>query len=97
MSAVAISKLIDHVIQGAPGSVEAMHAGLLGPSVVGHLTMDDFPHLAVRLELLVPVFAGAIRNGAVGVNILLHGLPGSSKTQLAMVLAAVLHSRPSCD
>lgn len=87
-SAVSTYSAIDRVIQDAHGSTEALRAAVLGPCVTSPLTLEDFPHLSAGLETLVRVLSGAIRHKAVGVNILLHGRPGTGKTQLAMVLAA---------
>lgn len=87
-SAVSTYSAIDRVIQDAHGSAEALRKALLGPCVTSPLAVEDFPHLSNGLGTLVRVLSGAIRHKAKGVNILLHGRPGTGKTQLAMVLAA---------
>lgn len=54
------------------------------------LRLDEFGHLADRLEPLRAFLAGALATRTVGVNILLHGAPGTGKTSLAAALAADL-------
>jgi transitional endoplasmic reticulum ATPase len=53
------------------------------------LSLDDYPHLAAPLQRMRDYLAAAARDGA-GANILLHGPPGTGKSELARVLAAAL-------
>ena len=55
-----------------------------------HLTLSDYPHLQPGLDVLRPYLQHAVRTGRKGVNIFLHGPPGTGKSQLARVLAADL-------
>ena len=56
------------------------------------LDLDDYPHLATPLDLLLPYLRHAIESGRNGVNVFLYGPPGTGKTQLARVLAQRLES-----
>lgn len=53
------------------------------------LSLEDYPHLAAPLQRMRDYLAAAARDGA-GANILLHGLPGTGKSELARALAASL-------
>jgi len=52
------------------------------------LTLADYPHLDTSLDILVPYLKQVLRESRAGVNIFLHGPPGTGKSQLARVLAA---------
>ncbi len=60
------------------------------PSSPPELAMSDFLHMAPNLAILRPYLARSIECGRKGVNIFLHGDPGTGKNQLSKVLAAEL-------
>lgn len=63
---------------------------LLGEPVRSELEWRDFKHLDADRRHVREVLQGALGSGAAGVNVLLHGPPGSGKTEFAKVLAANL-------
>ena len=54
------------------------------------LALDDYEHVRPTLDILVPHMRKAIANGSAGVNTFIYGQPGTGKSQLARVIAALL-------
>lgn len=56
----------------------------------GHLCLDDYGHIQPTLDILLPYLQQAASSNQHGVNLLLHGAPGTGKSQLTRALAAHL-------
>jgi SpoVK/Ycf46/Vps4 family AAA+-type ATPase len=71
------------------------------PASPAKLKEDDFAHLDSDYRLLHKYLAQALVTGEVGVNILIHGKPGTGKSEFARLLAAsvdaVLHEVSCAD
>lgn len=79
-----------HSLQQSFAGPEALRAAIFGPPLAAELGWDDFAHLATDRDLIAGVLGGAARQGARGVNLLLHGPPGCGKTELCKTVAAHL-------
>lgn len=64
--------------------------GVILPCDPPSLTLDDYPHVKRDLDILHPYLRNALANTRQGVNIFIHGAPGTGKSQLARVLATKL-------
>lgn len=62
----------------------------VSPSTPPSLSLTDYGHLEDSLALLQPYLEQALAGGRVGVNVFLHGAPGTGKSELARAMAAVL-------
>ena len=91
---------LDQVLGLAAGTVDvfvemARLSDHLGPVVHGEpdraeFEWTDFDHVAESRDHVENVLRGALRAGETGVNIFLHGPPGTGKTELCQTMAARL-------
>lgn len=91
---------MERVLDKAPGNGPELIDLLVGVRQSAALELADFDHVA-DAALLVRLLRGALDRQAVGVNLLIHGPPGTGKTELARTLArevgADLHAVGECD
>lgn len=66
--------------------------GTVSAASPAHLKLADYNHINASLEILLPYLRHAAKTGRRGVNIFLHGAPGTGKSQLVRALADELGS-----
>ncbi len=64
--------------------------GIVNPAKAGHLQLSDYGHIQASMDILLPYLRKVVPEGRRGVNIFVHGVPGTGKSQLARTLAAEL-------
>ena len=65
---------------------------LLDAATPSELRWSDFDHVAGDRDHLERLLRGALRTGQKGVNVLVHGLPGTGKTEFCKTVAARLEA-----
>ncbi len=61
------------------------------PASSGQLTLADFAHLSKDIAVLRPYLELATRSEGRGVNVLIHGVPGTGKTEFVKALADAIN------
>lgn len=82
-----ISDTFAYTMAETDGEPEAMLRTIVSPGASPLLSIGHYAHIKKSLNGLRPYLAQAIASRQAGVNVLVHGAPGTGKTQLARVLA----------
>jgi transitional endoplasmic reticulum ATPase len=85
----AIRGRVSGVIQKGNADRNAIMEGLLRPAPKSQLDAADVGHMAAKVEAAVRILAGSCRENAKGVNLLLHGPPGTGKTETARLICGL--------
>lgn len=94
----ALCNLLD-VMPGIGGRMLTEEADTLSlfrnafaPAPPAELALTDYTHIQPDLDILLPYLKHALADAQPGVNIYLHGLPGTGKSQLTRTLAHELQA-----
>jgi SpoVK/Ycf46/Vps4 family AAA+-type ATPase len=82
-----LSEMFADSIYSADYDPVALIRDRVAPASPARLALEDFEHVTPSLTILRPYLKNALASRRQGVNIFLHGKPGTGKSQLARILA----------
>lgn len=91
--AFEVDRRIRDLLAADGGNPEDFFATTIRPSAEGQLSLEDYPHLRHLLPCWVAHLECALAERRAGVNVLIHGDPGSGTTALCRALARRLGAR----
>ena len=84
---VSVIDRLRRLATASGGGKLGAHELLLDAAPPGELEWSDFDHVAKARDHVEGLIRGALRAGAKGVNVLVHGEPGTGKTEFCRTLA----------
>jgi hypothetical protein len=76
----------DHIFSSEADPVTLLRE-TVAPSAAAQLKAQDYEHVRSVLDILRPYLRHSLANGRRGVNVFLHGEPGTGKSELARLMA----------
>ncbi len=78
------------VLEAGDANPSSFIATLVKPAPLAKLSLEDYPHLDTLLPSWLAVLGVALRTRTTGFNVLIHGTPGTGKTELCRAMAHAL-------